>query len=318
VTGEITITNPNDWEDITLDSLDDVLDVSGACTIDEDGPYVIPMSDSLTVGYTCDPADLDDTLNTATAKWDADTYHTPTGEASGTADVEFTETLIDDCVDVSDTRKTLDPSHFCVTRNEAGELEGTDVKISYDLTFNGPAAGTCQDYSNTASFADNSTPQQTGEATATVRVCSYNALTIGYWKTHLGPNGSCPRGLPQGTGCSANGPWASSKLPISLGGYSVSSIQLAAAVFAANNCSNASASDNNAVGCLAAQLLAAKLNVATFGGSCSAIADGDAFLTSIGYTGPSGNYSSITDAQRAQAIAIKTVLDHYNNGLGCA
>src|SRR5262249_38066921 len=38
VKGTITITNPNDWQDITLTSLDDALDVSGACTLDTAAP----------------------------------------------------------------------------------------------------------------------------------------------------------------------------------------------------------------------------------------------------------------------------------------
>ena len=75
---------------------------------------------------------------------------------------------------------------------------------------------------------------------------------------------------------------------------------------------------NDAAGCLAAQLLAAKLNVKNGAAACIAptIASADAFLSSSGYTGPNATYT-LTAEQRAQAIELKDVLDTYNNGLGC-
>jgi len=87
-------------------------------------------------------------------------------------------------------------------------------------------------------------------------------------------------------------------------------------VFANMNCGKSSA--NDAAGCLAAQLLAAKLNLENGAGTCIAptIASADAFLVSIGYTGPNATYT-LAAAQRAQAIELKDVLDKYNNGLGC-
>jgi hypothetical protein len=53
-----------------------------------------------------------------------------------------------------------------------------------------------------------------------------------------------------------------------LGNYTVATFQQAATVFNANNCSNASTSDSNAAACLAAQLLAAQLNVANGANTC--------------------------------------------------
>jgi hypothetical protein len=326
VSGKITITNPNDWEDITLTSLDDVLDSSGACTVDA-GPYTVKASDSLTVGYTCASASLNDTLNTATARWDAAKYSTPTGEASGTAKVAFTETLIDDCVTVTDSLDGADPvsigdGTYCVKRDDSGALVGTSVMIKYSRTFKGPAAGTCATHNNKASFKDNSTPQQSGSATASAKVCSYNALTPGYWKNHAansksgGPNYSADCTKLKSSSCSTNGPWAIAKLPQSLGNYSVSSILLADPIWAGMNCS--SSKDQDAVGCLAGHLLAAKLNVATFGGSCilATITSADAFLVSINYQGPGKTYT-LSPAQRTQVINLKNALDKYNNGGGC-
>src|SRR3989442_963831 len=76
--------------------------------------------------------------------------------------------------------------------------------------------------------------------------------------------------------------------PQQLGGYTVAPYQQAVDVFNAMNCSNSS--PQNAVGCLAGQLLAAKLNVANGSNPCipPSISQADAFLVSIGYAGPTG------------------------------
>ena len=50
--GKITISNPNDWQDVTLTSLVDAVDNGGTCTVDA-GPYVVPKSGSLDVNYSC-------------------------------------------------------------------------------------------------------------------------------------------------------------------------------------------------------------------------------------------------------------------------
>ena len=90
------------------------------------------------------------------------------------------------------------------------------------------------------------------------------------------------------------------------------------------NCS--SSKPNDAIGCLAGHLLAAKLNVANGADTCIApiIAKADAFLsgqvvdgvTGINYIGPSGTYT-LTAAQRALAVSLKTALDQYNNNISC-
>jgi hypothetical protein len=82
------------------------------------------------------------------------------------------------------------------------------------------------------------------------------------------------------------------------------------------NCSSTTAQD--AVGCLAGHLLAAKLNVANGANKCigMAISEADTFLRSIKYTGPAATYR-LTTTQRTQALRIKDVLDPYNNNVGC-
>ena len=76
-----------------------------------------------------------------------------------------------------------------------------------------------------------------------------------------------------------------------------------------------STTSQDAVGCLAGHLLAAKLNVANMANPYiqPVVDEADAFLTSIGYVGPSGTYK-LTAAQRAYAISLKNSLDAYNNG----
>ena len=333
VTGTITVSNPNDWEDITLSSLTDSLDSSGACTVDTSPGLTIPKSGSKTYSYSCNPTGLSDTLNTATANWDKNAAHTPNGSASGTAPVTFTETLTDNCVNVSDAVDGGTPgslgSQFCVT------AAGGSKDFTYTRTFTGPTAGSCVNHSNIASFADNSTPQKNGTSNKViVQLCSYGPrFTPGYWKNHLAPNGStgCST-LPSGTGCSSQGPWVNGN-PAPVGswatassykclggadnvcatGFKVNMIGLAANVFLQMSCSfSGSGSNQNqqAIGCLAGKLLATKYNRNVNGTNpCidSVIALADKFLsgvgtvsfggysaTSITYTGPGGNYTGIT------------------------
>jgi hypothetical protein len=321
VSGKITVTNPNDWEDIVADISDSL--PGGNCSVTGGDDVNVPAGQSVSVDYSCTFASNPGSgTNSGTATWDADAAHTPNGSASGTADFTFgaPSNVIDECITVKDDKATPANTSDDVTLGTVCVGDANPTVFPYSLTFNGPAAGTCKDYTNTSSFATNDTGAK-GSDSAKVTVCSYNALTIGYWQNHLAKTGTSGcSGLPSGTGCSNNGPWTKTYLPLSLGNYSVSTFQLAAKVFAANNCSNASTSDNNATGCLAAQLLAAKLNVAAFGGSCinATITAADNFLknnVTPSYNGPTGGPYTLNT--RAQAIVLKDALNKYNNGLGC-
>jgi hypothetical protein len=152
------------------------------------------------------------------------------------------------------------------------------------------------------------------------------ALTPGYWKNHLansnknGPyySGDCATKVgANGGSCSNNGPWAIQFLPQSLGGYTIPAGDIVdvAKVFNLMNCG--ASTDQGAVGCLAGHLLATKLNLAnkSIQSACitQAVSDADAFLTSVGYTGPAWS-GTLTPAQRSLAISIQTKLNNYNNG----
>jgi hypothetical protein len=154
------------------------------------------------------------------------------------------------------------------------------------------------------------------------------ALTPGYWKNHLTFDSKHP-----------TAPYTGHFLTICLGGtwngtdctggylsggvhqYAVKTTANATSVFNAMNCSNTgsnSSQNQNAVGCLAGHLLAAKLNVADGANTCiaTAIITADGLLSADHYIGPTNSsYTGITD--RAALIAVKNTLDKYNNGGGC-
>ena len=133
-------------------------------------------------------------------------------------------------------------------------------------------------------------------------------LTQGYWKNHA--------------------PQTTALLPQKLGNYVVGTFALATAVFNASNCS--SSKQNDAIGCLAAQLLAAELNLANASSPCiqPTVNKANTFLkagnvtvsgmTTIGinYVGPSGTYT-LTTKQRAVALALQAALARYNEGTSC-
>jgi hypothetical protein len=160
------------------------------------------------------------------------------------------------------------------------------------------------------------------------------ALTPGYWKNHMAnsnPKGpfystDCKNLSKYGGSCSTNGVWTIQYLPKSLGNFPVTGIIIASQVFQGMNCSTSK--DQDAIGCLAGHLLAAKLNLANGSAPLAcivqAVADADAFLKGqtvngvpgINYIGPSGKYT-LTAAQRTFVINLKTVFDKYNNGISC-
>ena len=118
-------------------------------------------------------------------------------------------------------------------------------------------------------------------------------------------------------------------LPQLLGNYSVATTSAAFAVFKAMNCSSSKPGD--AVGCLAAQLLATKLNLANGNFPCiqPTVSKSDSFLkgatvtaggvtaSGVNYTGPASTYS-LTSNGRKVAIKLADALDDYNNYKGCS
>ena len=96
----------------------------------------------------------------------------------------------------------------------------------------------------------------------------------------------------------------------------MSTYQQAVDVFNGMNCSNSS--PQNAIGCLAGQLLAAELNVANGSSTCikATISQANALLVSVGYVGPTGTYK-LSSSQRATAVSLSATLSNYNSGGTC-
>lgn len=129
--------------------------------------------------------------------------------------------------------------------------------------------------------------------------CSY---TIGYWKTHAGFTGN-------------NADVVSQYLPISLGtSGGAKSLVVTDAASAVHVLSMGTGSPSNGIVKLYAQLLAAKLNIASgANGSAVAatIAAADAFLAANNVA----SWTSLSGAQKGMVNGWMSTLDSYNNGL---
>jgi hypothetical protein len=171
VTGQITVTNPNDWEAITADVSDSLnTGGGGTCALNGNSHVSVPASGSTTLTYTCTftskPADG---TNTATATWDTERAATPHGTATGTATVVFVpSTQTNQTVTVVDDK--TDPAHPV----PLGTATFGDAATVFHYTVDVPAtAGTCISRTNTAVISE--TRQS---ASRSVTVCSGNDLTV--------------------------------------------------------------------------------------------------------------------------------------------
>jgi hypothetical protein len=169
VVGEITVANPNAW-DITVD-ISDAVDNGGICTVEGGGQDVmVPANNSITVNYECtyaNPPTSVNGVNTATATWEKDLYHTPTGSDSGTAGFGFTTptTEINPVITVDDDNLT--DENWTVDRAVAS----WDYNKEFTCSSN-PADYTDGTYSY--SHINTATITETGDDdTATVNVTCY-------------------------------------------------------------------------------------------------------------------------------------------------
>ena len=170
VTGQITVANPNDWEAITADATDSInTGGGGACSIAGNPHVVVPALGQVTLPYSCTftskPADG---TNTATATWDAATYATPHGTATGAASVTFVpSSQTNETITVVDDK--TDPSNP-VTLGTWSHGSGPHT-FTYSIDKQG-VPGTCTDYTNTARI------NETGQSDSQVaRLCVGSGLT---------------------------------------------------------------------------------------------------------------------------------------------
>jgi hypothetical protein len=261
VAGNITVSNPNDWEGIALTGLTDAVNNGGTCTVGGTpaGTLLQPKGtpgDSATFPYTCTYASAPSNPNghnTATASWTGG--FTPDTSAQGGADFAFGNTpanVFDKTVSVSDP---MAPS------NPLGSVTATDPPAApavgvfhYSKKLAEPPSG-CVTVNNTATFTGSN--GLTGSSTASVKSCSLNALTMGFWHNQNGQKiitaSSKVGGWLYNTFGGANGPFAN--MP---GKGSATGAQVAAYFITVFNAAN---SAGNGAAMLEAQFFATALNV---------------------------------------------------------
>jgi hypothetical protein len=212
VTGTITVSNPNDWEAVSLADVTDSINNGGNCPITSGEPTAtVPESGSVTLGYTCTYASAPSPAaftNTATATWEATAASTPDGSASGEATGEFgspTKTG-NKTIEVTDT--------FNGKTETLGTLVATDKEpfatatYKYSRTVSVPASN-CVKYTNTAATGTGPTSSQTVEVCGPAKT---GALTMGFWQNK---NGQGNIQKYSGTNCQALRTWLNQFHPFS-------------------------------------------------------------------------------------------------------
>jgi hypothetical protein len=144
--------------------------------------------------------------------------------------------------------------------------------------------------------------------------------TIGYWKNW----NKCTSGNQAATAAKNGGAAAGvfiieDLLPQTIGNLNVSTCAQAVKVLSKQNQIGKNLASDAAYE-LAAQLLAAKFNLAAGAKTCTAVQNavvsGQNLLVSIGFNG-SGSYLTKSNASRTNALNLAATLDKYNNGNLC-
>ena len=190
MSGEVTVSNPNDWQDVAATVTDEVaLGANASCSVtgvkddaaaaDADPvkagfQYVVPRSSSVVFTYACTFTDQPDYTGTNTAKveWDASAAHTSAGSASKVVDVAesgWSQHPINDTVTITDS------AHDFGAEWSVSVADGEQTR-SYEVTWTVEKAGTCQEFPNTATIWGGDVPL--GSATATIEACRQADLTV--------------------------------------------------------------------------------------------------------------------------------------------
>ncbi len=290
VSGTVTVMNPDLAHSATITSITDQVSGLGMTTLLSCGvtfPYVLPAGQSLVCSYAQGLPDASARVNTATVVTSG-----AVGGGSGTAAVTFgaptTET--DECVNVSDNQFVLSPSQLC----------GGVAVLPYTYTYTQQLSyATCGEHRfvNTATLVTNDTQTTVTDSwtvTVTIPCVLGCTLTQGYWKTHADPTRKQYDSTWQLIGASGAGTtfYASGMTWLQ--------------VFN-------TAPKGNAYYILAHQYMAAKLNVLNGASTTPAVAVALTWAnTWFGSHTPSSNLSKL---EKAQVIAVASLLDNYNNGL---
>jgi hypothetical protein len=178
VLGNITVTNPNEWQAVTF-NLSDAINNGGVCTISGGGSnIVLGAGQTVTKAYNCTysaPPSAAAFVNTATAAVTAGLV--PTSSKSGTASGQFTTPtgIVNETVTITDTMKGM-----------LGTVTGTNSApfatktFTYSRFIAAPGSG-CAIVNNTATIIE------TGASdTVQVSACAIFGHTMGFWHNKNG------------------------------------------------------------------------------------------------------------------------------------
>ncbi|MDP9263797.1 MAG: hypothetical protein M3O85_05695 [Acidobacteriota bacterium] len=174
VSGNITVSNPNDWEAITANVGDSLSDGGGSCTVTGGTGVSVGASLSVTLPYSCTFSSVPSAnsgVNTGSASWDSAAALTSGSSTSGTANYAFSNLTVKDTFNNSTT-----------TLGTVTVPSGT-ATYTYAHTIAVPAFN-CLSYTNTAVIV-----QTEQSASQTVTVCGplkTGALTMGFWQNNNG------------------------------------------------------------------------------------------------------------------------------------
>jgi hypothetical protein len=251
LTGTITVSNPNDFEAVTVNITDAVGLVN--CTVTGGTNVSVPASGSVTATYSCTLSSGASGTNTATVTWNKTTASTPNGSATGIAPFSFTTptTTINKTITVTDsyagalgTATATDPPALATSRS-----------FPYARIIPAPATG-CVNYPNTARIIE--TNQTSSRTVAVCRVPPQTgALTMGFWKNKNGQNIIKADAAPGGVCNLAT--WLRGYAPFQDLSSTASCLAVATYVTNVINAANCSGSSCNPM--LKAQMLATALDV---------------------------------------------------------
>lgn len=189
MSGEITLSNPNDWQDAPV-TVQDFADVGGdvACTITgvrgeavadmsaEQAGFqtVIPAGAEWVMTYSCtfeSQPDYDGS-NTATVDWDAQALSTVNSQDSdtvGISEADWTQTPLNDTVTITDSAHEFDPPWIV-------DVSDGPQSRDYSVTWTVDEAGACQVFENVATLTGDDGFTATDNALA--EACREAALEI--------------------------------------------------------------------------------------------------------------------------------------------
>ncbi|HEY8720614.1 hypothetical protein [Pengzhenrongella sp.] len=265
VTGTIKVVNPNFDDSLhivpfTVSSVTDQLSPSDGtnCTVDTSGGLTLTSFNTL-YPYSCTLTALPtvDLNNTATVTWAGGTLSDGEVVTAGLdsfifSKIHFTQTKIDDSVDVTDVFN----GGTGTTIGTVTQADSSPKLLTYSQDI--PVPYGCHSYDNTATFTTNTTGA-TGSNSKTVTACGpTGALTIGFWQNKNGQS-IITSGAHSTLNVCNSGTWLRNYAPFQDLSATATCAQVGMYVTNVIKAANASGAAMNAM--LKAQMLATALDV---------------------------------------------------------